>query len=333
MTEVRPFSPTPMDLALVRRLAGCQLSMDTTTALTRGVNPLESALLTVVPLADLGFPTLVLRDQDQGYIGQVRHRAGDTHAHLVSLAPAPVHMASQTPWLNLIDGLVATAGRRGALTLNAEIAETAFAAFEILRRTGFVVYVRQTLYQRKPAKVVEAVGPKRVRLRPVTSRDIPRLHLLYTSLVPRLVQQADMIPQHGLSKSNGASLVVESVSDGRLLGYLAVAEGRTGIMLKPLLHPDIFDEAQPVMSKALTLWSKIERLPLYVCVRSYQEWIGTPLIALGLEEMERQVIFVKHTVARVEAAFERLPATVETALGTLAGKLEATLHQDRFIKH
>jgi len=90
-----------MDLALVRRLATRQIPMDTTTALTQGVNPLEAALLTVVPLADLGFPTLVLRRDESGYIGQLRHRQSETHAHLVSLAPVPVSEQPYQPCCSL----------------------------------------------------------------------------------------------------------------------------------------------------------------------------------------------------------------------------------------
>jgi hypothetical protein len=157
--------------------------------------------------------------------------------------------------------------------------------------------------------------------------------LLYANLVPRLVQQADPLPQHGLNKHEGPSLAVEAVVDGRLLGYLALTEGRSGLLVKPLLHPDIFDEAAAVMGEALMFWPKAERLPLYVSVRSYQEWVGMPLQQLGMQEMERQVIFVKHTVARVEAAFERIPATIEPALGRFAGKLESSVHKTTLIRH
>lgn len=307
--------------------------MDTTTALTKGINPLEAALLAVVPLADLGFPTLVLRDHEQGYIGQIRHRAGQSHAHLATLAPAPLNISTPTPWLQLIEGLVAIAGRRGALRVNAELSENAFEAFEVLRKAGFAVYVRQTLYRREAGKVGTATTTSRVELRPANAYDLSRLHLLYDSLVPRLVQQADPLRQTELGRGESNSLVVESKSDGRLLGYLEMTEGRSGLMVKPLLHPDIFDEAEKVMSYAFSLWSKAEKLPLYVCVRSYQEWLGSPLLRLGLEEKERQVIFVKHTVRRVEAAFERKPATMETALGSLAGKLETRVPPKRFNRH
>ncbi|NDJ86760.1 MAG: hypothetical protein GYB66_12810 [Chloroflexi bacterium] len=328
MTDVRPFSPTPMDLALVRRVASAQVSMDTTTALTRGVNPLEAALLTVVPLADLGFPTLILRNDEAGYIGQIRHRSGETRAHLASLAPAPdPASADQSPWLQLIDGLVKTAGRRGALMIVAEISETAYAVFELLRKTGFVVYTRQTIYQYQPGTLAARTLSGRVQLRPLTERDIPATQSLYASLVPQLVQQIDPI-QAQVTRNGTVSLVVESINDRRLVGHLAVIEGKSGVLVKPLLHPDVFDEAGAIISAALPFWPKIERLPLYISVRAYQEWLGTHLLELGLAEIDRQVVFVKHTVARIDTTAERLPAGVETIMGSLVSNVEAKLEGD-----
>ena len=330
MTDVRPFSPIPADLALVRRLSANQFLMDTTTALTRGINPLESALLAVLPLADLGFPTLVLRTDDIGYIGQIRHRAGDVHASLACLAPAPPQHEngiSHLPWLQLIDGLVHIAGRRGALRVAAEINETAYSAFEILRKAGFVVYAHQTIFQRLPAKSPSLAAPKRVRLRTVTDADLPKLLTLHKHLISSLLQQADPTLKEDALRCNSTSLVVETIQDRRLLGHFAMIEGKSGLMVKPLLHPDIIDEAQLIIAAALKIWQKAERLPLYFCVRSYQEWLGTPLRSLDMLESERQVLLVKHTTVRLETEFEALRIEAEPSLGSLITGIEIKLHE------
>lgn len=311
-----------MDLALVRRLASCQLSMDTTVALTRGMNPLEAALLTVVPLADMGFPTLILREHEQGYIGQIRHRAGETHAHMASLAPVPDEALSYLPWMQLVNGMITTAGKRGAMTLTAEVPESAHAVFEILRKSGFSVYARQMIFQRPPAKVMAMPSPRRVVVRPIVASDLAQLNGLYANLVPGLVQHADPPQFYEVGRASTLSLVVEAHPEGRLLGYLPVIEGKSGLVVKPLLHPDVFDETEAVLGQALQHWHKAERLPLYVCVRSYQEWIASPLQRLGLSLLEQQLLFVKYTVARVEKSTERLPIAVETLLGSLVGQLE-----------
>lgn len=303
-----------MDLALVHRLASNQFVMDTTTALTKGINLLEAALLAAVPLADLGFPTLVLRDHDSGYIGQIRHRAGTTHAILAVLAPVPRQHIAYTPWLHLVDGLVITAGKRGALVVTAEIPEQAYAPFEILRQAGFIIYTRQSTYKRHPAKLAKIPAPSRVRLRPTTEMDQARLPTLYNNLVPPLVQQAD---PYGEIQHGHADIVIESIPENRLLGHLAITEGKSGLLVKPLLHPDVFDEAATILGHALHFWPKAEKLPLYFAIRAYQEWVGTPVAELGFEQIDRQVVFVKHTTVRPDPSIEHTRAGVENVLGSL----------------
>lgn len=308
----------------MRRLASHQLSMDTTSKLARGINPLEAALLAMVPLADLGLPTLILREGEYGYIGQLRHRAGERNAYLACIAPVPQESNLPFPWVTLVEGLVQTAGRRGAMTVLAEVPETEFAAIEILRRSGFLVYFRQTLYQRLPQRATFSGGLKRVRVRPALDVDWTRLQALNANLVPSLVQQISPFPG-----DTQGGLVIEAVQDGRLLGFLGIVEGKTGVIIQPLLHPDIYDEATLIFQQALALWAKsVERLPAYFCVRSYLEWLRRPLLSLGMAEGERQAVFVKHTVARLDHEAEVVRATREITLTTLAGTAEMILDSD-----
>jgi len=320
VTDVRPFAPTPMDLALVRRLASRQLLTDTTIALTRGINPLESALLTIVPVADLGFPTLVVRDGEEGLIGQIRHRAGERYAHIACLAPIPQEHGDFFAWGQLIDGLILTAARRGAWTITAEVLEREFGTFKLLRKAGFVVYARQTIFRRAPGQIQKGTPLERLRVRPAQEIDMIRLQALHASLVPTLIQQADPLPENG-----AGSLVVEVIGDQRLLGYLSVIEGKAGLMVKPYLHPDVYEEADAILAHALTFWPKAERLPVYFCVRSYQDWLRIPLSLLGLVAGDQQAVFVKHTVARVENGTEPVRVPLESAFGTLVGTAEVSL--------
>lgn len=324
MNEVRPFSPIPTDLALVRRLANHQLLMDTTTALTRDINPLESALLAIVPLADLGLPTLVMRDGDQAYIGQIRHRMGDRCAHLACIAPIPHAHHTMMDWLQLIEGLVMTAGRRGAFMVMAEVPETAYDAIEMLRRVGFMVYYRQTIFRRQPSNTLYENRLMRFHLRPVDAMDWHRLQALYSNLVPSLVQQVSPFPE-----DSQTGLVVENIHDGRLMGFLERIEGKTGILVRPTLHPDTYDEAPAIFEQALTLWNRLaSRLPLYVNVRSYHEWLRRPLLDIHMEEGERQVVFVKHTTARVDPEVEPVRIGREIMLNSLVGTVEIRLDSD-----
>lgn len=302
----------------MRRLASRQLLTDTTTALTRGINPLESALLAMVPMADLGFPTLVVRDGDDGLIGQIRHRVGERAAHIACLAPIPLESADFGAWVHLIDGLVYTAGRRGAWTITAEILEHEHEVFKLLRKTGFIVYARQTIFRRAPGPIRNSSSLDRLHVRPANEIDMMRVQALHTALVPSLIQQADPLPE-----ISAGSLVVEVIGDRRLLGYLSAIEGKAGLMIKPYLHPDVYEEAEAILEHAINFWPKAERLPVYFAVRSYQDWLRIPLSSLGLVAGDQQAVFVKHTVTRMENGIEPVRATLE--FGTLVSSAEVSI--------
>ncbi len=121
--EARSLLPT--DLRLVRRLASRGVSFDSVTSLTRGTHTLEGAMWNAVPLTDLGTPTFVLRNGDEPYVAQFRHKNGEQHAHITFIAP-DTEPASEMAWLQLLDAMTAAAGRRGATTLKAEVGEPGF---------------------------------------------------------------------------------------------------------------------------------------------------------------------------------------------------------------
>jgi hypothetical protein len=327
MTDVRPFAPMPGDLALVSRLAKSQFLMDNATAFARGVNPLESALLSTVPLADMGLPTLILREDDHGYLGQIRHRAGERHAQLVCLAPVPGELEDdETQWLHLIDGLVRVAGKRGAHILKAEVPEYEYEVIKLLRKAGFWVYSRQTIYRHKPGHFVEAPETDRLCLRWATDRDKNRILALQGNLVPSIVQQA-MSPY---DDEDFRALVVETLQEGRLVGSLEVVDGKCGLLVKPLLHPDIFEaEAQWTFTMALRSLPKADKLPVYFSIPNFQEWLRVPLQSLELTEIDRQVVLVKHMSIKNRQSDEIVQAAREVIFGTsLVSAIELGVDRD-----
>src|SRR5215468_12122225 len=179
--EARPF--LPIDLPLVRRLTLHGLSLDSATSLTRGVHILEGAVWGSVPLTDLGTSTFVLRSIDKRYdknfVAQFRHKAGAQHAHIVFIAPDLEYHIDRLAWLQLLDTMVAAAGRRGALTLNAEVDENS-AAFEVLREAGYAVYARQSIWRHAP----DSIPADRDLLRPETDQDAIAISALVAHVVP-----------------------------------------------------------------------------------------------------------------------------------------------------
>jgi hypothetical protein len=294
LSEVRPF--LPIDLPLIRRLAPLGVSFDSMTSLTRGVHSLGDAVWSAVPLADLGTPTFVLRKDDRAYVGQIRHKSGEQHAHLTFIAPE-LDFHGEMAWLQLLDTMTQYAGRRGALTLKAEVAETE-GAFMTLRQAGFSVYSRQEIWKRAAEPL--PIG-KVDLLRPETDEDTWAINGLYVSVVPRMVMQADTPPETG----NG--LIYER--KGRMLGYFSVQEGKCGIYVQSILHPDAYDEAQLILASVLSRVPRADRVPVYMPIRRYQEWLQGSLDCAGFTPWASQAVMVKHTVARVEhPAFKPMPA-------------------------
>jgi len=81
---IRPFDWR--DVGLVRALSDRGLSLDSATRLTRGSQPLQSALLAyLMPRA--GAPTLIWRQDGHSAFGQLRHRAGEERARALFIAP------------------------------------------------------------------------------------------------------------------------------------------------------------------------------------------------------------------------------------------------------
>jgi hypothetical protein len=298
LPEARHF--LPIDLPLVRRLTQHGVCLDSATYLTRGVNAIEQAVWGAVPLADLGRPTFVLRNGNVEAVAQFRHKAGDQHAHVVFIAPDLSRSEDETAWLNLLDAMVIAAGRRGAVTLNAEIAETTD-AFCILRQAGFSVYARQEIWKREPGTTI--AGDERL-LRPETDADAFAIHALFATVVPRLVLQADTMPEIG-----HGGLVYER--DKRVMAYLLVQEGKCGVYIQSFIHPDCYDEVPAILGSALARISRVERLPVYFCLRRYQDWLRGTLDALGFSAWASQAVMVKHTAWRVEHPAFKTAYTLE----------------------
>lgn len=294
--EVRPFLPT--DLSLVRRLTPSGLSLDAEISLAHGIHTLGGAVWSSLPLTDLGTPTLILRDGDRDYVAQFRHHAGDAHATIVFIAPDIAYCADDRGWLALIDAMTAAAGRRGALSLNAEVAETSD-AFPLLRRCGFAVYARQDIWRRLPAPLNFDPPSGAYTMRESTEADHAALNAFYSSVVPHQVWQADSLPKAE------RGLIFEQ--QGRIVAYFALHEGRSGVFAQAVLHPDLWPEAETLCRSWLLAIPRAEKLPLYIAVRRYQTWLERPLALLGFENWDSQALLVKHTAARIQRS-ARQPA-------------------------
>lgn len=293
MGGAEPRSVTPLDLPLVRRVISQHLPLDISAALSRGISGMEDALLSSVPLTDLGAPTMVLRQGEKAYVGQFRQSADKTVAHLTFLAPEPGE-ADVYEWTRLLEAITFEAGKRGAHLVKAEVAENhpVFAAFRI---AGFAVYARQVILRRSPGHPANVNGHRNGNfvLRPQCERDAIPVATLYANTVPRLLQQVEPPPG-----PDSSGLIYER--DGQIAGYLAVIEGKSGIVIKPYFHPEVYDEAAEIIMSALKWIARAEQQPVYLYARAYQDWLRGALERVEFEPWTHQALMVKYALVRVE---------------------------------
>jgi hypothetical protein len=302
--ETQTRSVTLMDLPWVRRLCENGIILDSELAYTRAAGGPQSAILSSVILPQRNLQTLISKCEKQAVVSQFRMKPDDQLAQIVTIAPG-MHdeTTDNTVWLHALDAMTVAAGKRGAHMLTGEIDEQS-AMFATMRRAGFAVYARQEIWRREPGVAIPGdIIP--ADLTDETDADAMDIQLLYSNIVPRLVQPI------AVPSSESEGLVYRQ--EGRVQGYIAVSEGKYGIYIMPFLHPDIlFSEASAIIAGAIAQTAKAEKMPVYVCVRRYQDWLEDGLAELGFEPISQQAVMVRHIAAGVrQSIFAPIAHTLE----------------------
>ncbi|MEZ4668704.1 MAG: hypothetical protein R3E39_12400 [Anaerolineae bacterium] len=71
--------------------------------------------------------------------------------------------------------------------------------------------------------------------------------------------------------------------------------------MTPHLHPDVFSEAPDIIAAAVAQVARRSKVPVYLRVRRYQDWLDSAL-GSGFEICARQAVMVKHIAAGVRSA-------------------------------
>jgi hypothetical protein len=280
-----------VDIPLVRRLAEKGTVLDSELCYTREPGGQQSVSITGMLLPQRGQYTLVGRADKQHVIGQFRLKPDDHLAQIVYVAPMLEPQMCDTAWLVLMDAMASEAGRRGAHILTAEVDEGS-PLFISMRQSGFAVYARQEIWWRplsdEPLPEIRLSGV----LAEETDDDQMDIQLLYSNIVPRLVQ-AITVPSR-----DSKGLVYRKAN--RVQGYIAVSEGKAGVYIMPYLHPDVLGyEAAGIIAGVIAQCSRADRMPVYVCVRRYQDWLADSLSRLGFEALAQQAMMVRHIAAGI----------------------------------
>lgn len=264
-----------LDLPLIARYRNDALTLDSTRALTRG-HPLSAAGLLAYVNPVRNMYSAVANGGGDTLLGGVIHSHGDSFAKLLYLAPASRLNHAALP--ELVEHLVIQVGEWGAFHVIAEIDE-ASDAFPALRLTGFSVYAWQRMWD--VSELSNSTDTKNwTRARPVNR---PALQNLYHQIVPQL-----MHPVEPLSKNARGLICDEDVKC-----YVSLASGTQGIVLTPLIHPEVTD-VETKLTSLLNCIPVRRGRPVYLCVRSYQAWLEPALADLGARSAPRQAVMVKH---------------------------------------
>jgi hypothetical protein len=286
---IRPFDL--LDVPLIAQLEGqgTPLSSD---ALTRGTRPLHAALANFFSLHSRGEYTLVMPNRPAGF-AQMRPRKTTPRATVTYIAPGlTAGNGTAELWAQLLESLATAAGELGLQQLVAEAPEDS--QVTVLYRAGFAIFLRQDILRLKGQVVVQPV--KEIGLRPCTDADLPGVQQLYLNTVPRLAQQAEM-PPHLHHSGTARGYVMEE--NGEVVAYLEVRRGAAGALFNTIIHPQAEQQARQVVAQGLAVLGAQWSLPVYCCVRRYQEWLWKPLESLGFELFNSTAVMVKRLVVPI----------------------------------
>jgi hypothetical protein len=267
-----------------------------------------------VLLPKRGLHTFLVRvEGQQPVVGQFRIRDDDTNAHIIFIAPSLEPTENDTAWLHLLDAMAQEAGKRSAHTLIAEVDEDS-TLFETMRISGFAIYARQEIWRREAGTLTPPHDA--VELDEMSSADVPSIQSLFMHTTPRMVQQiADFGTEGYVYRENG-----------RILGYIAVSEGKFGVYVMPCVHPDTYKSAPAIIVAAAARANRAEKVPVYIRVRRYQEWLVNALTGLGFESWKQQAVMVRHIAAGIRhPAFPSLSHALEGKPATTGRVTESVM--------
>lgn len=297
-----------LDLPVLYRYRSEAISLDSARLLTRG-NPLGAIGVMAYINPRRHIYSAVTRTDGTTLAGGIIHTNGDAFARMLYLAPAS---AMENPGLQeLIENLAEQAGGWGALHVLAEVDETS-PAFVPLRNAGFAVYAWQRIWDVTPLAAgiaprdgydgagVDAAGQHQWHR--VESIHLQAIQNLYHQIIPPLLQPVEPAPKtpNGFLWNEGSR------------SHVGIATGMVGVVLFPLIHPEVQDVSTRLASLIRMLPNRGGR-PVYVCVRSYQAWLEPALEELGARAADRQAIMVKHLARLVkeeQAVRAKQPANV-----------------------
>jgi hypothetical protein len=296
VAEIRPLRLPDLPFAI--RMAKHGVGFDTQVSLTSSHDGLRYAYLSQAGR----MPVFVLRRDSEDGLGQLHFASSTQQARLAFVTPSIQDGASEQFWLTMLDELTIMAGKRGAINIIAEVAESAV-EFEMFRQAGFAAYTRQDLWVRRPMPVSSPGHSLKVTV----ASDISSVLGLYNTLSPGLIKQIEPAPTlatrcHILANDRG------------ICGLATIYKTGQAVLVEPYLNANKAIEPREFL--AATLKSvRAERRTIYCRLRDYMGITDGAMRDHGFEHYISQVAMFRHTTVKtvhqtyklVEQAEGRVP--------------------------
>lgn len=272
-----------VDLPFLHRVSNQVILLDSETNCTRDLHGTAGVILTGVLFPQRNLFTFTAKLELAQMVGQFRIQQAEQVAQIVYLAPDSQAMEDDTLCLHLLDAMAFEAGKHRVSMLVGEVDDDS-RLFETMRQSGFVVYSRQTIWRCSPSNLI---GKTERLIRPAGDQDASAVMELITRVVPSMLQPL-LIPQtleHGWVY----------YEDNKLLAYIGVTAGRQGIYLTPYIDACMMGESSRSLLYSLTKnIQQSVKLPIYMRVLRYHDWLSSVLDEIGFEAGHPQAIMVRH---------------------------------------
>jgi hypothetical protein len=305
---IRPFRLQDAPLIAQLQMRGAYL--DLRRSLLWSHNSLSTAMSMYWPFSRRSVHTLVMRENSNGApisgFVQYRERHQQPEADIIFAAPAFDDAESgrnaQAIWHKLVAQLVFRMGERGSQRVYGRLVDGA-PELDLFWQLGFSAYARQRVYQ---AGTLPAVDPAKPQLwRAQRSRDVWAVGQLYSVVTPRLVQQAENLPQDNYyapyRDSFGSGIdrryVWREKDDAS--ASLRVIRGHEACWLEIIMQPQFLDRADDLLRDALR-FVPAQTARVYVSVREYQSEMEGAILRTGFTWFATEMLMVKHTTSLVK---------------------------------
>ena len=314
---IRPFNPR--DILLVRDLQTRSIPLNLERTLLGSRTPLTDALLGHFSPRPANTLTCILKTspEEGSLIGlaQVERRQDRLEGNIVCLAP-PLKENEAAPliWQKLLEQLCIGGSEWGILRLFAKLVRDDGQEAEVFQEAGFCIYTQEYIF-RLDHLPSDLPPIHEVPLRSQSVGDAWILQRLYSSVVPRLVQQAeglakeDWAPSHRWLAPRRQGYILEE--GGEVLGCIRFTLGHKCHWLRMLLDHGARERAEELLKWGLTLLSAHSPAPVYCSIRVYEEDLRTPLERNGFQYQTAQYLLVKHLAIAVRERRLKLVPNLE----------------------